>query len=58
LGTPGLVSVINGQTNTVTANVKLSGSPYDIAVDSLTNKVHVACANKHARWVAVLAGVR
>ena len=58
LGTPGLVSVINGKTSTITANIKLSGTPFDIAVDSLTNKVYVACANKHARWVTVLGGIR
>lgn len=54
LGTPGLVSVINGQTNKITANFKLGGSPYGIAVDSLTNKVYVASANKRASWVTVL----
>jgi DNA-binding beta-propeller fold protein YncE len=58
LGTPGLLSVIDGRTNVITANVKLSGTPYDVAVDPLTNNVYVAMANKHASWVSVLSGSR
>jgi len=58
LGTPGLLSIVNGQTSTVTASVKLRGGAYDIAVDPLTKKVYVASANKQASWVAVLPGIR
>ena len=52
---PGIVSVIDSATNTVTATVPVGGSACQLAVDPTTNKIYVT--NKGEQFVTVIDGV-
>ena len=53
---PGTVSVINGQTNTVTATISVGAAPFGIAVNPKTGTVYVT--NSGDGTVSVIAPCR
>ncbi len=52
--TPGTVTVINGQNDTVTATVTVGINPVWATVNSVTNKIYVA--NRHDNNISVISG--